>query len=125
MKSVARAVLRPEVDTVRAIPIKQARPECAGRRPEPRHVDQLVAFLGQSTPHHADGRGLRPLARMQLAADQTALLGAQAPRLRQALITIDVQVVRSVLRIVLHFPRSHPEAVSWVRLARALGAAPA
>ena len=43
----------------------------------------------------------------------------------QALITIGVQVVRSVRRIVLHFPRSHPDAVSWARLARALGAAPA
>ena len=50
-----------------------------------------------------------------------------APRRRagQALITIGVQVVRSVRRIVLHFPRSHPDAVSWARLARALGAAPA
>jgi hypothetical protein len=45
-----------------------------------------------------------------------------APRLRQALITIGVQVVRSVRRIVLHFPRSHPDAATWVRLARALGA---
>ena len=43
----------------------------------------------------------------------------------QALITIGVQVVRAVRRIVLHFPRSHPDAVSWARLARALGAAPA
>ena len=36
-----------------------------------------------------------------------------------------VQVVRSVRRIVLHFPRSHPDALTWARLARALGAAPA
>jgi hypothetical protein len=40
-------------------------------------------------------------------------------------ITIGVQVVRSVRRIVLHFPRSHPDAVTWTRLARALGAVPA
>jgi Transposase DDE domain group 1 len=53
------------------------------------------------------------------------LRGAQVTRLRQALITIGVQVVRSVRRIVLHFPRSHPDAVTWARLARALGAAPA
>ncbi len=62
---------------------------------------------------------------LQLRADRTALRGAQVPRLRQALITIGVQVVRSVRRVVLHFPRSHPDAVTWARLARALGAAPA
>jgi hypothetical protein len=62
---------------------------------------------------------------LQLRADRTALRGAQVPRLRQALITIGVHVVRSVRRIVLHFPRSHPHAVTWERLARALGAAPA
>jgi len=62
---------------------------------------------------------------LQLRADRTALRGAQIPRLRQALITIGVQVVRSVRRIVLHFPRSHSDAVPWARLARALGAAPA
>jgi hypothetical protein len=62
---------------------------------------------------------------LQLRADRTVLRGAQVPRLRQALITIGVQVVRSVRRIVLHFPRAHPEAATWVRLARALGAVPA
>jgi hypothetical protein len=62
---------------------------------------------------------------LQLRADRTALRGAQVPRLRQALITIGVQVVRSVRRIVLHFPRSHPDAATWARLARALGAASA
>ena len=61
---------------------------------------------------------------LQLRADRTALRGAQVPRLRQALITIGVHVVRSVRRIVLHFPRSHPEADAWARLARALGATP-
>jgi hypothetical protein len=61
---------------------------------------------------------------LQLRADRTALRGAQVPRLRQALITIGVQVVRSVRRIVLHFPRSHPDAVPWAQIARALGAAP-
>ena len=62
---------------------------------------------------------------LQLRADRTALRGAQVPRLRQALITIGVQVVRSVRRIVLHFPRSHPDADPWARVARALGAPPA
>ena len=60
---------------------------------------------------------------LQLHADRTALRGAQVPRLRQALITIGVQVVRSVRRIVLHLPRSHPDAVPWAQIARALGAA--
>lgn len=62
---------------------------------------------------------------LQLRAERTALRGAQVPRLGQALITIGVQVVRSVRRIVLHFPRSHPDALTWARLARVLGAAPA
>jgi Transposase DDE domain group 1 len=62
---------------------------------------------------------------LQLRTDRTALRGAQVPRLRQALITIGVQVVCSVRRIVLHFPRSHPDAVTWAALARALGAGPA
>ncbi len=61
----------------------------------------------------------------QLRADRTALRGAHVPRLRQALITIGVQVVRAVRRIVLHVPRSHPDAIPWAPLARALGAAPA
>jgi hypothetical protein len=62
---------------------------------------------------------------LQLRADRTALRGAQVLRLRQALITIGVQVVRSVRRIVLHFPQSHPDADTWARIARALGAASA
>jgi Transposase DDE domain group 1 len=62
---------------------------------------------------------------LQLHADRTALRGAQVARLRQALITIGVQVVRSIRRIVLHFPQSHPDAVTWAHLARRLGAAPA
>jgi hypothetical protein len=62
---------------------------------------------------------------LQWRADRTGLRGAQVPRLRQARITIGVQVVRSVRRIVLHFPRSHPDAATWTRLARALGAVPA
>jgi hypothetical protein len=61
---------------------------------------------------------------LQLRLNRTALRGAQVPRLRQALITIGVHVVRSVRRIVLHFPRSHPDADTWTRLARALGAVP-
>jgi hypothetical protein len=61
---------------------------------------------------------------IQLCADRTTLRGAQVPRLRQALITIGVHVIRSVRRIVLHFPQSHPDAVPWTQLARALGAAP-
>jgi len=60
------------------------------------------------------------LQELQLRADRTALAGAQVPRLRQGLLTIGVRVVRSVRRIVLHFPQSHPEADSWLHLARDL-----
>jgi hypothetical protein len=35
-----------------------------------------------------------------------------------------VHVVRSVRRLVQHFPRSHPEAATWTHLARTLGAVP-
>jgi hypothetical protein len=64
------------------------------------------------------------LQELQLRTDRTALAGAQVPRLRQALITIGVHVVRSVRRVVLHYPQSHPEQSIWIRLARDLGAAP-
>jgi hypothetical protein len=59
---------------------------------------------------------------LQLHADRTALAGAQVARLRQSLVTLGVRVVRSVRRIVLHLPRSHPEARAWQRIAAALGA---
>lgn len=59
---------------------------------------------------------------LQLAAAGTTLAIAQAPRLRQALLTIGVQVARSVRRFVLHLPRSHPEHEAWRHVARALGA---
>jgi len=59
---------------------------------------------------------------LQQAADHTALARAQAPRLRQALLTIGVHVVRSVRRIVLHLPRSHPEQEAWRQVAQHLGA---
>jgi hypothetical protein len=61
---------------------------------------------------------------LQQRADRTALAGAQAPRLRQALLTIGVHVVRSVRRYVLQFPQSHPDQSIWIRLARNLGAVP-
>jgi hypothetical protein len=62
------------------------------------------------------------LQELQLRADRTALAGAQVARLRQALLTIGVHVSRSVRRIVLHFPQSHPEAGIWLHLARDLAA---
>ena len=62
------------------------------------------------------------LQELQLCADRTALAGAQVARLRHALITIGVHVVRSVRRIVLHGPLSHPDQRAWIRVARSLGA---
>jgi hypothetical protein len=64
------------------------------------------------------------LQELQLRADRTALAGAQVARLRQSLITIGVHVVRSVRRIVLHFPHAQPAQAVWIRLARGLGAVP-
>jgi hypothetical protein len=61
---------------------------------------------------------------LQQRADRTSLAGAQVARLRLALITIGVRVVRSVRRIVLHFPVSHPDVTAWRSLARTLGASP-
>lgn len=63
------------------------------------------------------------LQELQLRADHTALAGAQVARLRHAVLTIGVHVVRSVRRIVLHFPQSHPEAGIWIHVARDLAAA--
>ena len=63
------------------------------------------------------------LQKLQQHADHTPLAHAQATRLRQAVLTIGVRVVRSVRRIVLHLPRSHPEAATWTQLAQRLGAA--
>jgi hypothetical protein len=60
---------------------------------------------------------------LQQAADHTALAHAQASRLRQAVLTIGVRVVRSVRRIVLHLPRSHPEVTAWRQIAARLGTA--
>ena len=50
--------------------------------------------------------------------DRTALRGAQDPRLRQALVTIGVQFVRLVRRVVLHFSQFHRDAGAWAPIAR-------
>jgi hypothetical protein len=64
------------------------------------------------------------LQELQQRADRTTLAGAQVARLRQSLITIGVYVVRSVRRLVLHFPQAQPAQAIWIRLARDLGAVP-
>jgi hypothetical protein len=61
---------------------------------------------------------------LQLRADRTALAHAQVARLRLILVKIGVRVVRSVRRIVLHLPRSHPDPEAWARVARTFGAVP-
>jgi hypothetical protein len=60
---------------------------------------------------------------LQLRADRTAWARAQVDRLRLLVVKIGVRVVRSVRRLVLHLPRSHPDPHAWRQLARALGAA--
>lgn len=59
---------------------------------------------------------------LQLCADRTALARAQVGRLRLALLKIGVRVMRSVRRLVLHLPRSHPNLHAWRQIACRLGA---
>lgn len=49
------------------------------------------------------------------------MAGAQVARLRPAMITLGVRVVRSVRHLVLHLLTSHPEAIAWQRIALTLG----
>jgi hypothetical protein len=62
------------------------------------------------------------LQELQLRADRTALARAQVGRLRLVLLKIGVRVERSVRRLVLHFPRAHPDPSAWQALARRFGA---
>jgi hypothetical protein len=59
---------------------------------------------------------------LQRRAARTTLARAQAGRLRLALLKIGVHVVRSVRRLVFHFPRAHPHLEAWRTIARGLGA---
>lgn len=62
------------------------------------------------------------LQELQLRADRTSLARAQVGRLRLVLLKIGVRVTRSVRRIVLHLPRSHPDPHAWHQIATRLGA---
>ena len=59
---------------------------------------------------------------LRLRAARTACARAQVTTLRQRLLTLGVQVVGSVRRIVLHLPTSTPFLDAWCHIARALGA---
>lgn len=59
---------------------------------------------------------------LQRRAARTPLARAQVGRLRLALLKVGVQVVRSVRRLVFHFPRAHPHADAWRAVACGLGA---
>lgn len=59
---------------------------------------------------------------LRLRAARTACARAQVTTLRERLLTLGVQVVRSVRRIVLHLPTSTPFVDAWCHIARALGA---
>ena len=59
---------------------------------------------------------------LRLRAARTACARAQVTTLRARLLTLGVQVVRSVRRIVLHLPTSTPFVDAWCHIARALGA---
>ena len=59
---------------------------------------------------------------LRLCAAGTACARAQVPWLRDRLLKLGVQVVRSVRRIVLHLPRATPDLAAWQHIAFALGA---
>ena len=59
---------------------------------------------------------------LRLRAADTACARAQVPWLRDRLLKLGVQVVRSVRRIVLRLPRATPDLVAWRQIAFALGA---
>lgn len=62
------------------------------------------------------------LQELQLRADRTSLARAQVGRLRLVLLKIGVRVTRSVRRVVLHLPRSHPDPYAWQAIAVRFGA---
>lgn len=62
------------------------------------------------------------LQELQLRADRTSLARAQVGRLRLVLLKIGVRVERSVRRLVLHFPRAHPDPTAWQAIATRFGA---
>ena len=59
---------------------------------------------------------------LRLRAARTACARVQVPWLRQRLLTLGVQVVVSVRRIVLHLPTATPDLRAWRQIALALGA---
>lgn len=62
------------------------------------------------------------LQELQLQADRTSLARAQIGRLRLVLLKVGARVTRSVRRIVLHWPRAHPDLEAWHAIAASLGA---
>jgi len=59
---------------------------------------------------------------LRLRAAHTACARAQVTWLRDRLLKLGVEVVRSVRRIVLHLPRATPDLHAWRRIALELGA---
>jgi hypothetical protein len=59
---------------------------------------------------------------LRLRTAHTACARAQVTTLRERLLKLGVQVVRSVRRIVLHLPTSTPFLDAWRHIALALGA---
>ena len=62
---------------------------------------------------------------LQAHAQGTAWADAQVSTLRERLLKLAAWVERSVRRIVLHLPTTHPWLTSWQQIAVAVGAAPA
>ena len=85
-------------------------------------LQYLVSAITEISTPQSKGRANTGVAQVLSIMLTIPLARAQAPRLRQALVTIGVRVVRSVRRIVLHLPRSHPEQEAWQQVAQRLGA---
>jgi hypothetical protein len=64
------------------------------------------------------------LQELQLRSEGTSVARAQVGRLRLVLLKIGARVTRSVRRIVLHFPRAHPDPHAWNAVAATFGAVP-
>jgi hypothetical protein len=64
------------------------------------------------------------LQEVRLQAARTSWARAQVATLRLRLLKLGAHIVASVRRVVIHLPRSTPDAALWQRIAMRLGARP-
>ena len=93
-------------------PLSRTMLDCYGR--------SRASSLGWTSRRH---RRLGVLMQeLRLRAAGTACARSQVTWLRDRLLKLGVQDVRSVRRLVLHLPRATPQREAWQRIALALGA---